>query len=93
MKLGFIGTGKIASAVITGICTSELESTEIYVSPRSEEKSKLLSETFHNVYRMESNQSVLDNAEVLFIALIPNQAKGILDKLNFREDQAWQVTI
>jgi 2-methylcitrate dehydratase len=25
MKLGFIGTGKIASAVITGICTSKIE--------------------------------------------------------------------
>jgi pyrroline-5-carboxylate reductase len=44
MELGFIGTGKIAFAVITGICTSGMEQVGIYVSPRNEEKSKYLSD-------------------------------------------------
>ena len=35
MKLGFIGTGKIASSVITGICTSKISFKKILVSPRN----------------------------------------------------------
>ncbi len=35
MKLGFIGTGKIASSVITGICTSKIFFRTILISPRN----------------------------------------------------------
>jgi pyrroline-5-carboxylate reductase len=32
MKLGFIGTGKIASSVITGICGSSIKYSKIFIS-------------------------------------------------------------
>ena len=35
MKLGFIGTGKIASSVITGICNSKISFSRILISPRN----------------------------------------------------------
>jgi pyrroline-5-carboxylate reductase len=35
MKLGFIGTGKIASSVITGICNSNIRFNQIIISPRN----------------------------------------------------------
>ena len=35
MKLGFIGTGKIASSVITGICNSKISYKKIIISPRN----------------------------------------------------------
>ena len=35
MKLGFIGTGKIASSVITGICKSKIKFKQIIISPRN----------------------------------------------------------
>ena len=35
MKLGFIGTGKIASSVITGICNSKIQFNKILISPRN----------------------------------------------------------
>ena len=35
MKLGFIGTGKIASSVITGICKSKIRFKQIIISPRN----------------------------------------------------------
>ena len=35
MKLGFIGTGKIASSVIIGICNSNISFTKILISPRN----------------------------------------------------------
>jgi len=35
MRLGFIGTGKIASSVITGICNSKINYNKIIISPRN----------------------------------------------------------
>ena len=35
MKLGFIGTGKIASSVINGICSSKISFTKILISARN----------------------------------------------------------
>ena len=46
MKLGFIGTGKIAASVITGICNSNISFKEIIVSPRNKAISKKLKKKF-----------------------------------------------
>ena len=35
MKLGFIGTGKITSAVVTGICSSNISYKNIIISHRN----------------------------------------------------------
>ena len=35
MKLGFIGTGKITSSVVTGICGSNISYKKIIISPRN----------------------------------------------------------
>jgi pyrroline-5-carboxylate reductase len=40
MKLGFIGTGKIASSVIKGICNSKLNIVQIIISPRNKKIAK-----------------------------------------------------
>ena len=42
MKIGFIGTGKIASAVITGIFKSNLGNKRIIISPRNKSIAKEL---------------------------------------------------
>ena len=42
MKLGFIGTGKIASSVITGICRSSIKYSKIYISSRNSKIAKNL---------------------------------------------------
>ena len=35
MNLGFIGTGKIASSVITGVCKSNIKYKKILISERN----------------------------------------------------------
>ena len=84
MKLGFLGIGRIATSVIKGLCTSEIKNITIAVSPRNETSSVALENAFPEVSRMESNQQVLDNSEIVFIALPPASAKNILSELNFR---------
>ncbi|MBN2588316.1 MAG: NAD(P)-binding domain-containing protein [Sedimentisphaerales bacterium] len=85
MKLGFIGIGRIASAIVKGLCTSDIQDTTINLSPRNENNSNYLARTFSNVNRLESNQSVLDNSEIIFIAVPPKSSKEILNNLKFKE--------
>ena len=42
MKIGFIGTGQITKAVVTGILNSKLKINNIYLSERNKKISKHL---------------------------------------------------
>ena len=46
MKLGFIGTGKITSSVVTGICRSKISFKKIILSPRNKNVAKRLKREF-----------------------------------------------
>ena len=88
MKIGFIGIGKIAGAVIQGLCTSTAEGLQIFLSPRNELMSASLAARFPEVTRCRDNQEVLDSSEVVIIAVRPPVATEVLGALRFREDQA-----
>ena len=49
MKLGFIGTGKIASSVITGICGSSIKYSKISISSRNSKIAKGLKKKFKKI--------------------------------------------
>ncbi|MCL2200415.1 MAG: NAD(P)-binding domain-containing protein [Oscillospiraceae bacterium] len=68
MKIGVIGTGIIASAVVTGFC---LKSTghEFYLSPRNAERAASLAAKFGECTVCKSNQEVLDKSDWVFICL------------------------
>ena len=85
MKLGFIGIGRIASAVVKGLCTSNIENTTINLSPRNDSNSNYLAKIYSSVNRLENNQLVLDNSDIIFISVPPNNSKEILNNLKFKE--------
>jgi len=87
MKIGFIGVGKITGAVVEGFCTSPIENTHIFLSPRNEANAKRLAEKCKQVERLESNQRVVDESHIVFIAVRPAVAKEVIGALTFREDQ------
>ena len=87
MNVGFIGTGAITSAIVTGLCTAEGGAGSIWVSPRNAEKALELKKRFDRVRIGRTNQEVLDNAEVVVLAFLPRQRQEILAPLTFREDQ------
>ena len=60
MKLGFIGTGKIASSVITGICKSKISFNKILISPRNKLIAKKLTTKFKKVTIAKNNQEIAD---------------------------------
>jgi len=86
VKLGFIGTGKISKAMVEGLCSSGLEGLSIRLSPRNEQISRTLAQTFGNVERCSSNQQVLDQSGIICLAVRPDDARKVLEELAFRED-------
>ena len=86
MRIGFIGVGKIASAITEGLCTSGLTGLEIFLSPRSEATATMLAAKFPGVKRLGSNQEVLDRASIVIVSVRPAAAAEVLSALRFRED-------
>ena len=87
MRLGFIGTGKIASSVITGICTSKISFQKILVSRRNKNIAQKLKKRFRKVYIATTNQEIADKCNWIFLSVTPKVGKKILPKLKFRSNQ------
>ncbi len=85
MNIGIIGIGKIATALVEGLCTSSMENLSVFLSPRNEANSIKLSGLFTNVYRLPNNQEVIDRSDVIIITLPVSTVKGILDTLSFEK--------
>lgn len=86
MRIGFVGTGEITQAIITGISKTELATTPIHVSPRNEAIARRLAEQYPNVSVASDNQNVLDNADLVFLAVRPQIAEEVVRALAFRAD-------
>lgn len=88
MKIGFIGTGDIAEAVVTGIMRAQFPVEAVLVSARSRHISSRLAETFDQVHVCEENQQVIDGGcDLVFLSVLPTQAEAVLTPLNFRDGQ------
>jgi len=87
MKLGFIGTGNIVSDVVTGIYNSKISYKKIIISPRNKQKAKKLKNKFKKILIAKNNQDVIDNADWVFLGVLPEVGEKILPKLVFKEKQ------
>ncbi len=85
MTLGFIGTGEITSAMVTGLSSSDAHYS-IRLSPRNRAISTDLAHCFSNVSVAASNQDVLESCEAVVIAVRPLIVRGVLSELRFRSD-------
>jgi len=87
MKLGFLGTGTITSAIVTGLSSSGIHSHPIRVSPRNSAVAADLANRFPQVSVASSNQQVVDECETVLIAVRPQIAQSALAELRFRPGQ------
>ena len=87
MKLGFIGTGKIASSVITGISNSNISFTKIVVSPRNRLVAKRLKDKFKKIIVAKNNQEIVDSCNWVFLSITPSVGEKIIKELKFRNNQ------
>ncbi len=87
ITLGFIGCGTLTDAVVRGIRTHGREQPGILLSPRSESVSRALAERFANIERASSNAEVAASADIVILAVRPQQIDEALAGLAFRPDQ------
>ena len=87
MKLGFIGTGKIASSVITGICKSKIKFNKILVSARNKTVAQNLNKKFKKVTIAVNNQQIVDDCNWVFLSVTPSVGEKIIKNLKFKSNQ------
>ena len=93
MRLGFIGTGAIAEAMVEGLCGVGGFTGQILVSERSRERSARLAERHGNVRVCEDNQALVDDSDWVVIAVLPDQALDVASALSFRADHKVIVVV
>ena len=87
MNIGFIGTGRIASAVITGICSSKISYKKIIISHRNKSISKSLVKKFKKISIAQDNQEIVNSCEWVFLSVTPTVGEKVIKNLKFKSNQ------
>ena len=87
MKLGFIGTGKIASSVIQGISKSKINYKRITVSPRNKKVANHLKKRLKKIVIAKNNQEIINNSDWIFLCVTPIVGKRIIKDLDFKRSK------
>ena len=87
MNIGFIGTGKIASSVITGICKSKIKYKKIYISSRNRKIAQRLKRRFKKIIIVKNNQQIIDQSNWIFLSVTPIVGEKIIKDLKFKSNQ------
>lgn len=87
--IGFIGTGDIASALITGFCERAANVPYPFVvSPRNAQKSAVLAKKYPDrVTVAASMQEVVDRSDWVVISVLPQVGEEVCRSLRFRPEQ------
>ena len=85
LTIGFLGNGKIGSAIATGFCSEHgWQPKHVYVSARTKAKADALVAAFPTRVSIgASNQEIVDKSDVIFIGLLPHVAKEALPQIRF----------
>lgn len=80
-RIGFIGCGNMAQAIMSGIISSKLISAEnVIASNRSKEKLDVFAEKF-NIKKGESNTDVAKFGDIVFLAVKPDKFDVVIDEI------------
>ncbi|MCW4021103.1 MAG: pyrroline-5-carboxylate reductase [Candidatus Bathyarchaeota archaeon] len=80
VKVGFIGSGKMAEALIRSMLNMEIMQVLVIASDISEERRNLIG-NLDNVEATDDNLKVVEDAEVIFIAVKPQNIDEVLDEV------------
>ena len=90
---GFIGVGTMSSAIVRGLCTLPQPPKAVVLSPRGESNGLSLVQQFSTgdtpgiVRRAKTNQEVVDESDVIFVGVLPQQTEEVLRALTFKPTQ------
>lgn len=86
INIGFVGAGNMASALIGGLCKSGFTGERIFISDLDDAKMQPLANTFH-LNTCSSNQALLEQCEIVVLAVKPQAMKKVVNELNVSENR------
>jgi len=86
MKIGFLGVGTIASCLIKGL-TNTGEDHEFFIYDVNPQKCEEIAARCWNMTICESNQSVADKSDAVFLTMRADNCLDVLKNLIFRDNQ------
>lgn len=86
MKLGFVGTGTITAHIVRGLKASPLAEWEVILSPRNADVAAGLA-VLPGVRVAADNQAVVDAADLVVLAVRPQDAEAVLRALVIPADR------
>ncbi|MBB3393783.1 pyrroline-5-carboxylate reductase [Rhizobium sp. BK060] len=75
-KIGFIGTGAIADAMVRGLLTKPAVVSQVTISPRNAEIAQRLAADFAEITVAADNQAVIDASDMVVLAVRPQIAQA-----------------
>ena len=85
--IGFIGAGGIATALAKGFCGAEAFSGKVYMHDTNKDRTEAMKKLYpEKIVIAESNQELINVAEVIFPALLPDVLRQIAPTLKFRKE-------
>lgn len=92
MKIGIIGAGNMASALLAGFLSSEIVSpSDVFLSDMDTEK--LLPWTQMGVGCFSKNETVIEKADVVIFAVKPSVLPIVLKEMGVRKDEKLYISI
>lgn len=85
MRTGILGVGELTEKVVAGLCRTQ-NAVEIILSPRNAARAEMLRDAYGCLVA-ESNQSVVDMAEILIIGVRPDALPQLASDIILRPDQ------
>ncbi|MEV0082373.1 NAD(P)-binding domain-containing protein [Saccharopolyspora sp. NPDC050642] len=86
-RVGIIGVGEIARAIVEGLCAGVDDPPEIFLSPRGADAAAELAQRFSRVRVCAGNQDVVDRAAVVIVAVRPADRDEALGGLAVAADK------
>ncbi|MFC7622569.1 NAD(P)-binding domain-containing protein [Microlunatus sp. GCM10028923] len=87
MRYGFVGTGELTAAIVTGLCAGVADPPEVLLSPRGRSVGAELASRFPSVRVGADNAEVVHGSDVIILAVRPPLAGEVLAGLAFRPEQ------
>ncbi|WP_052409362.1 NAD(P)-binding domain-containing protein [Paraburkholderia oxyphila] len=88
MRIGIVGTGFIAQAMVEGLLRNYPDGPHFVLSPRNADTASQLTRKFPLRIRVAtSNQQVVDTSDFVILSVRPASANSIISELRFRPEQ------
>ena len=81
-KLGFIGSGKMASAIIKGLIKSKFVTPENIIATQLEPETLMQKTKELGIKVILDNKELVKSSDVIFLAVKPNQVLDILAEIS-----------